>query len=311
MLREVRNEVMEEALSSYDLLTDIAQIQDIPRSLSQISMDLMKIIRSLKSRHSKDVLKAARNLTPRALLRHAKKAMRSLGDEWMNYRYGIMPLVYSYRDLLKTLDRGEEITSRKIRTITPVDTGTMLPDSSEKYVRKRTEGGIVVRACVFQHFSSADIARLSGVGINPFVTAYELIPYSFVFDWFLDVGNYIATRTGSTWASKRHACLSIRSDYTNIWEIHLPQNDKSYSMTNILPTNSVGFSPPAEPNVIIKNNEGYYLFKEEHVDTYRRWTIPTTSAPPSFAPSLNWRRYVDASVMSLNQLGRLFRSIFR
>lgn len=305
---DVQNEMIAESASSYDVLTDIAQARDVPKMIIQISKDIYNILGTLRGRHGRAVMRAAHGASPLDLLRNPNKWLRKFGKEWMTYRYGIMPLVYSYRDLLKTMNRGYNVKTRKSRTISPKATGQTMPASSNTYWKKSTIGSVTVRGEVFQHFTSDEIARLSGLGFNPLVTAWELIPYSFVVDWFVNVGDYIATRASQTWAQQKWACISRRDQYTKQTWLHKPNEDQSIVIDNLTPVGWWGSAPPATPNQIMKNPEGFYIFEEEEVDTYSRGVIPVVGAPLRFKPSLNWRRLVDAAAMSLNQLGRLARS---
>lgn len=305
----LQNELLEEASTAYDLLTDISQLKDIPRTITQISGDLTKLLLSLKSQFGRNVMRRARSISPKKLLKHYDKQLRRFGGEWMNYRYGIMPLVYSLQDIMKIMDQGEAVRTRKRRIINPYDTGQTLPDSGATYRVKTVTGQAIVRGEVFQYFTSAEKARLARVGMNPLVTAWELIPYSFVFDWFVNVGSYIAAATCQNWAQKKYACLSIKRDYTIKTWVHLPKRDKTCSISNKLPNQWWGAAPPATPSVVIPNPEGLQLLDEEIVKTYTRQVFTTFNDALTFSPSLNWRRLVDGAVMSLNQLGRLVRHL--
>jgi len=209
-LGSVQNEVTIEALNSYDLLTEIGEFKDTPRMLNSMSRDVLSILRGMRNRHGRDLMRRCAFTSPRQLLRSLNKAVRKLGEEWMAYRYGIMPIIYSCQDLMKTLDRGQSVETRKSKSVSPTDLGVSLPGSTSTFLRTRIEGNITIRGNIFQHFTSQDMARISSVGMNPLVTAWELIPYSFVIDWFLNAGDYIAAKTGQSWSSKKWACLSQR-----------------------------------------------------------------------------------------------------
>lgn len=309
-LNEVQNEMTAESAVAYDVLTDVAEAREIPRMIRSIAEDLLKILRTLKSRFGKNVMSSAQSLSPLDLLRHPERWLRKFGDEWMTYRYGIMPLVYSYRDLMKNLNRGQEVKTRKSRNITPAYTNQSLPAPNTRYWVKDTVGSVHVRGTVFQHFTSDEVARLSGIGSNPLVTAWELIPYSFVIDWFVNVGDYIAARTCQTWAQKQWACLSRRDKYTNQTWLHLAQDDCTVVIDNMLPSGwwNANGNPAPTPNQVMSNPEGLYIFDEEEVDSYDRWPVYLSAAPLQYNPSLNWRRLVDSAVMSNNLLGRFMRS---
>jgi len=308
-LESVQNELLAEASTSYDALTDLAEIRDIPGTVTQITKDLTEILSTLKGRHTRDVLRRARSIRPKDLLKHPNKMLRRFGGEWMNYRYGIMPLVYSYRDIMKLMSQGKGTWTRKHRIVSPQATGQTLPSSGSTYRVADVNGKVVVRGEVFQWFTSSEISRLSSVGMNPLVTAWELIPYSFVFDWFVDIGGYIAAATSSNWAQTKFACLSRRDSYTETVSVHLPNRDKTITIVNKTPTNWLGANPPATPNVIISNPAGDYPLYMKTVETYRRWNISFTPVTPVWNPSLNWRRLIDGAYLVLSNLGSLLKRL--
>lgn len=307
-LNEVQNEMVTEAATAYDALTDIAELREVPRMITSIAKDLYKVYRSLRSRFGRDVMRSAYSLNPLELLKHPDRAFRKLGDQWMAYRYGIMPLVYSYRDALRMLHRGQQVKTHKSRTITPYDSGATLPPSNTRYWVCDVVGSVVVRGTVFQHFESDEIARISSLGVNPLVTAWELIPYSFVADWFVNVGDYLAASTCQYMSQKKWACLSRRNKFTRKRFLHLGNEDQTIVIDSAFPVNWQGAYPPNLPNEIIRNPAGDFIFEEEEVDSYDRWPCPIQAAPLRVNPSLNWRRMIDGAVMSNNLLGRFTRS---
>jgi len=309
-LDSVRNEAVSEALTSYDILTDISQIKDIPRTVTQVSGDLVKILTALKSRHGKGVMKAAARMSPRALLKSANKLFRQFGADWLAYRYGIMPMLYSYRDIVKTTNRGTDVKTKKVISIHAKETDTNWQALSSGFYRMIENVGEVKVSCsVFQHFTSAEVASLTGLGVNPLVTAWELIPYSFVIDWFVDVGSYIAAATATNWSQIKYACLSRRDSRTKKTWVHKPDQSINMPIGNFLPVNWWGDPPGDHPSLEIKNEEGLYILDEEEIDSYSRWVIPVSSAPLRYNPSLSWRRLVDGAALSINNLGRLIKGL--
>lgn len=307
MESDIRSELFQRASTSYDILTDIAEMREVPRLLQSVNGDLLSIMDRLLRRHGRDVLKRSYRLRPKHLLRSFDKKLRKFGEEWMQYRYGVMPLVYSYQDVRKTLRRGASVTDKMCKTLTPVVVDSS-PPATDYYWVLETKGDITVRGSMFQHFTSDEVSMISGLGVNPLVTAWELIPYSFVMDWFIGVGDYIASRTCQSYATQKWACLSRRSKYTTYKYLHKPNEDFQVSITDVLPSAWFAGTPPSTPNQVIQNPEGLYIFEEKEVDSYVRWDIPLSGAPLRINPSLNWRRMLDSGVMSLNLLRSVIRS---
>lgn len=308
---QAQDDASTEALTSYDFLTDLAEGREIPQLVTSVSRDIINILRILRGRFPLASLRKAAFINPHDLLKHPDKVLRKLGDEWMQYRYGIMPLVYSYRDLMKTMNRGVvESTHRRIM-ITPYDLNPTLPSPTSRYIWSNYVGDIRVSATVFQHFpldpSGMSVARSAGIGLNPLVTLWELIPYSFVVDWFVNVGDYILRKTSQAGSRTIMACCSLRSSYSKQYWAHFPNEDKTITFGHRYSTPWVGSYPPATPSEVIKRPEERQLFKEEIVDSYDRWGFSVSDARLYLKPNLNWKRLIDAGVMSLTNLGNLIR----
>jgi hypothetical protein len=305
----VQNEVSTEALTSLDVLTNVAEFREIPSLLRSVAEDLTMILRLMRGRFSLRDLRSASRVAPRDLLKHPYRAMRKIGDTWMRHRYGIMPLVYTYRDLMKTMDRGISVKTKRSRVIQARPTGVSLPSSTVNYKWTDYDGYIRVTGNVFQNYSFQAAARAAGMGFNPLVTAWELIPYSFVADWFCNIGDYIARRTTPSLARNNYACISRRSSYTKRTWAHFANSDKTITFTKRTPTNWWGSQPPNPPSELIQRPEESQLLTEETTDAYQRWLFLLNDAQLNYSPRLNWRRMVDSAVMTLNRLGALNRHL--
>lgn len=149
-----------------------------------------------------------------------KRAARELGineptsktrNSWLAYRYGWMPLLgdvasaaeaaasvlYNKPEEQRVLCRGPKEENSSVARLSASNTqylhGTGLNSSSRdvhKLERTETKAWLKVRC------KSRALMRLEQFGLaNPLALAWELVPFSFVADWFVGIGDYLNAQT--------------------------------------------------------------------------------------------------------------------
>jgi hypothetical protein len=121
---------------------------------------------------------------------------------WLEYKYGWMPLLMDVRGSAEffaqqAITRKPRFTvSRKIQDsyqeVGDVDHGAPfgVPPSVSSTLTHVFKGE--VKAHIWCELSSPHYSELQQLGLtNPALVAWELVPFSFVFDWFIQVGDYL------------------------------------------------------------------------------------------------------------------------
>lgn len=133
---------------------------------------------------------------------------RKVPGKWLETRYGWRPLIYDLEDLNKavstlTANKGiQRLRESKGTSDGGSDTTSWTFSSASTKVgimELTTSYDVSVRGTVV-----ADIKPPS-FRFNPFATAWELVPYSFVMDWVVDVGQYIEAMAFLTIAQQYYA----------------------------------------------------------------------------------------------------------
>lgn len=157
-----------------------------------------------------DIAGAARDLgivTPKRAGRRFKKSYaedqaKALSSGWLALQYGWKPLlsdVYGAAEHLAKSHNNIIFKRQQVRGTVAHDKYTRRDDltSAMKGVNYRAwqdKDSVTIRYGVCYSASSPTIANLAQLGItNPALLAWELVPYSFVADWFLPIGNWLAT----------------------------------------------------------------------------------------------------------------------
>lgn len=203
---ELLQEVLEKADSGYvDLFTSVAEAPEALKSAISGLKTGVRLLKAFKRRQigiterfitAGDRLKfkyISREIEYEMFIRDYKKlkkdAAQAATDVWLNYRYNIMPLIYT----LDGLGRALEVKSsefRRWRAWKPTNVDSNLPwiDGDTSYTIKRKTRALIKGSIKvdgdFDQWKSVLLVNLP-------LTAWELVPYSFVADWFIPIGDWL------------------------------------------------------------------------------------------------------------------------
>lgn len=155
----------------------------------QIIKDTVNTIRSAKR-----ALRRGDLLTVSKLL---KISIDVVGAPWLLYRYGIKPLLSSIQGLALDMNYVSYQKTRKVKSFTANVWDEESVDCRQA-VDYRFDHNLSVRSRVFCKHSlecirePIDMDTASDVitWLNPVAIAWEILPYSFVIDWFVDLGSF-------------------------------------------------------------------------------------------------------------------------
>lgn len=303
----LKSSVMADALTGYDLLTELGEAKE---TLTFLKGKLEGGASMLTNFATKDERSWKRGLhmTPKQLLSNADKQLQKLGGRWMEFRYAIMPLVYSFKDVKELIgdDGGQYKTNRGFRSVSAKPTGNILPDSGY-FIEVRTDGKVDIRVTTkaFYQMTGLKNKLAKGIAMNPFATAWELIPLSFVVDWFINIGNQIRNYTSIDYSTNRASCVAFKSDYTMSYIYH----DVDLQTVELPGQEWYGVYIPPE-TVVIKNPQSA-LLREIEYNTYNRQPFSRDDTKIVIAPYLNWKRTIDGIVLSYYQTHNILKSLKR
>lgn len=130
----------------------------------------------------------------------ASKAARSAADAWSIYRWGIRPMVNDITGILEGLKKQvgrRRFTTRSSQSIKRV-VGSSVQGTfgiARVTINQITVDEVTARARTLDEatFSVANNIGFSAKGLTSL--PWELVPYSFVADWFVNVGDFIRALT--------------------------------------------------------------------------------------------------------------------
>jgi hypothetical protein len=184
-------------------------------------------------REYKSAIERQRKFKASRKSRKSKRGYRPTGDVlrdfagyWLEYRYGWLPLLYSTEDAVKAFKMKTESPLRFGHSSTTVD---LSQSASESWTQDSGNGSgtgtqTITGSRTYRGYAVAEvITGLQGdrFGADPITTAWELIPFSFVVDWFLGVGTWLTAISPFQSARLLGVAVSIKDSYTKYqgWNI--------------------------------------------------------------------------------------------
>lgn len=247
-----------------DMLTALAELPETIKSIKDLVLELIRFYKDARKGHFRLQNKAkrvqreheakiyriqyesnqayliARNDRTRRIIEHKRQqdisqARRDLAltlketadavtQVWLTFRYAIMPNVFLIEDIVKSMSEGE---SEFIRFAQKREL-TIFPFEMEGFTRTG-EIPVTVRCFIKRQFNAVELAN-APYSWNFAVSLWELLPLSFVLDWFINLGDLIAAFTGSTSQYKEVSTLSVKTHTSNVTYVH----EKSQAKVNVL-----------------------------------------------------------------------------
>lgn len=300
-VEHVKTALLAQLNTSYDLLTELAEGKESIRLIASLLNALAHPLQSFKK--EKERLYKSFH---RGEIKTYSHLLKRIADAWMTYRYGIMPLVYSIQDILKTIKLKDAVfhTERAGVSVNVKDFERSPLIKPDLYLQDTISGSIRIRAIGKDGYSAGSTLQLSDlIGFNPAVTIWEKIPYSFVVDWALNVGDYLSAGLGSlsSLADQRVCCYSIRCNYEIETRLHwdLDQSYKTSRKGVTVCSNMLVFD-----GYDVKRGgqvQGSAPVRREKVDTFHRVVFDAGDIKIAWNVQMNWKRVLDSLALTLNQ----------
>lgn len=183
--RAVTKAASNNAANDAEILATIGEMKETVTSLAQIFKRAGNILLALKKANLR---RLAKEITP-----------KELANRYMEARYAIRPLFYDVQNITNALcndEKSKRITARA--TVAETSSTSSRYDSfvSNTYyqidVMRKTDFSVTARAGFLSEIDA--LTKINTWGVDRWMTSsWELVPMSFLVDWFFNVGRTIAS----------------------------------------------------------------------------------------------------------------------
>ena len=158
------------------------------------------------------MLKALRGIVPRG---NKSNYQKKLSEVWLMYRYGIKPLLSDVEGVMKGLKKSTGLIRKTTRS-----KGNLESHSTEILT---LTGGFPSLNVMVQHYDDVEVRCMSldeyeatlafniGFSMKGLATLpWELVKYSFVIDWFTNVGDFLGSIVPLPFVKQLGSCTVIK-----------------------------------------------------------------------------------------------------
>lgn len=253
----IQNKIREEIISAKaQLAVDLIELRKTKKMLFNAAQTLLAGYRDIRAGQPFRTFVKTMN----------KDGFGSLaGKKWLEFIYGWAPSVKSSFEvaeiLAKEFNKGLTITGR-VNAKQRVDKSRVLPYGYEDVT-------CILKARGFYEFTVQDpkLLQLSQLGFqNPLSVAWEVMPWSFVLDWFVDVGGYINRMDFALGLSNVYWQYSARRfSYANITYTSTPNVAKLDTQPCMAMATRLTYKRSTPSGVVLNSFKGLKPFTNETV----------------------------------------------
>jgi len=150
------------------------------------------------------------------LAKNVLSRAKAAGGAYLAYRYGIKPFISDVEQILTGMDARtgrQRFSSRSNLSLsgTVVSTSSGVFGGMQNYTRTQTlTENVEVRAMSLDEYYVTQLDNLGLAFKNLATVPWELVPFSFVADWFANVGDLIGSLVPSPGVNQLGGCVTVK-----------------------------------------------------------------------------------------------------
>jgi len=227
-----------------------------------------------------------------------KPTIKNASNQWLMYRYGIRPLMKDISDAIQLIKKGfrqSEKLRRSRGTVKSTDVtrarytgrGFNVFTCDEE---RQTKTEYKTTAVVYYSFKASTMSKLEDLGLSPFDLpgiAWEVVPLSFVVDWFVKVAPWLEAIKPAFSITYFGNCVSQKTVTDFTIDIVGSNSAASYNVTNVIPSR--------------------YIYKETALERRTNQSLP--ALPPVNFDYHDFKHVNDSTALLSQRATKLLRRL--
>jgi hypothetical protein len=179
----------------------LASLGELPETLRWMTSLVGRVVSLIRAFSQKKLMIQANKL-----FRSGKSVIDAMSDLWLEFRYAVRPLVFDMQQAINawnaSVARSQRFTARgyhRDTKSTETSTYDLVESSSYHAIVSRVSTREANYRAGVMYTIDSDINGFTSIwGLDqPLETVWELIPFSFIVDWFFSVGDTLAQFTAN------------------------------------------------------------------------------------------------------------------
>lgn len=218
----------------------LAELTETGKMIHKRARQLASMVSALKMRNFGRLESMLRGDLPPSLTR-VKKG-KELANGWLELEFGWKPLVQDVYAAIEAyrsgVTKGKMVSSTGFKqgyygppkTMNVPDAGRysdLIDNSSTRRVKSKAYGIV----------SNPNLFTLNQLGLaNPALLAWQLLPFSFIVDWFLPISRILGMLTNRVGLSNVVVCVTYERSSMSMWQCDPVWNGSKYVTRDVFPS---------------------------------------------------------------------------
>jgi hypothetical protein len=253
-------------VSEVDMLA-LASAAEFGKTVDFVAETLRRVHRILKALRKFNTQALKKEITPKAL-----------AQRYLEFRYALRPMYYDVKNAVRALNANTAPVRRKYRggSAGHLEHSDVVYDRAFFFeslcdVKRTITYDVSVKAGIL---CDVDVDALSTFGLNQSLeTMWELLPLSFIFDWFINIGESLAALTPNADIRQRASWVTVKEHYTMTNEAFNIRTAASPTIwTNTRVCNASPFKAKHEEFLLVREVDpvtSTYLHSKLNVDVFK------------------------------------------